>query len=84
MMEFIPEETTGKSTDTSPQQKFEKTENCILECVQNTVDAHIDKGTPILKFHFQLIKKSECDFLNNKTTNLKLRIMELCIYELRM
>jgi hypothetical protein len=66
MMEFIPEETTGKSTDTSPHQKFEKTENCILECVQNTVDAHIDKGTPILKFHFQLIKKSECDFLNNK------------------
>ena len=66
MMEFIPEERTGKSTDTSPQQKFEKTENCILECVQNTVDAHIDQGTPILKFHFKLIKKSECEFLNNK------------------
>jgi len=66
MMEFIPEPTTGKSTDTSPQQKFEKPENCILECVQNTVDAHIDHGTPILKFHFKLIKKSECDFLNNK------------------
>ena len=40
MFEFVPiKHGGGVIVDSKPQQKFEKPDNCILECVQNAIDA---------------------------------------------
>ena len=42
MFDFIPiKHGGGVIVDSKPQQKFEKPDNCILECVQNAIDAAI-------------------------------------------
>ena len=61
MLEFIPiKHGGGTIVDSSPHQKFEKPDNCILECVQNAIDAALEVNgkstTTILKFHFDLLK----------------------------
>jgi len=66
---FIPlKHGGGAITDPKPQQKFEKPDNCILEFVQNAIDASKKNGNKslktILKFHFKLIKKTDCNFLD--------------------
>lgn len=62
MLEFIPiKHGGGVIVDSKPQQKFEKPDNCILECVQNAIDAAVEKNgkreKTILKFHFTQVKK---------------------------
>ena len=62
MLEFVPiKHGGGVIVDSKPQQKFEKPDNCILECVQNAIDAAIEKNgkreKTILKFHFTQVKK---------------------------
>lgn len=71
MLEFIPiKHGGGTIVDSKPQQKFEKADNCILECVQNAIDASVEKNDKrlrtILKFHFTLINKSDCVFFNKE------------------
>jgi len=74
MLEFIPiKHGGGTIVDSSPHQKFEKPDNCILECVQNAIDAALEvngkSATTILKFHFSLVKKSDCKFFDNNFEN---------------
>ena len=74
MIEFIPiKHGGGVIVDSKPQQKFEKPDNCILECVQNAIDAAIEKNgkreKTILKFHFTQIKKSDCKFFDKNFEN---------------
>ena len=73
---FIPiKHGGGALTDPKPQQKFEKPDNCILEFVQNAIDAskknkeknQLAKTT--LRFHFKLIKKTDCNFLDKNFEN---------------
>ena len=79
MLEFIPiKHGGGAVVDSSPHEKFEDPENCIFECVQNALDAAIEKenirSKTILKFHFKLINKSDCKFFNSDfETHLKKR-----------
>ena len=61
MLKFFPDKHSGgKVIDPTPQQKFEKPDNCILECVQNAIDAAIIKDgvrkSTKLKFQFKMIK----------------------------
>ena len=74
MLEFIPiKHGGGVIVDSKPQQKFEKPDNCILECVQNAIDAAVEKNgkreKTILKFHFTQVKKSDCKFFDNNFFN---------------
>jgi hypothetical protein len=69
MLKFFPDKHSGgKVIDPTPQQKFEKPDNCILECVQNAIDAAIIKDgvrkSTKLKFQFKMIKKDDCKFLD--------------------
>jgi len=74
LLEFIPiKHGGGVIVDSKPQQKFEKPDNCILECVQNAIDAAVEKNgkreKTILKFHFTQVKKSDCKFFDNNFFN---------------
>ena len=74
MLEFVPiKHGGGVIVDSKPQQKFEKPDNCILECVQNAIDAAIEKNgkreKTILKFHFTQVKKSDCKFFDKNFDN---------------
>ena len=74
MLEFIPiKHGGGQIVDSKPHQKFENPDNCILECVQNAIDAAVEKNSErsktILRFHFKLIKKSDCKFFGNEFEN---------------
>jgi len=79
MFEFVPiKHGGGVIVDSKPQQKFEKPDNCILECVQNAIDAASEKNSirqkTILKFHFTQVKKSDCNFFDkNFEDHLKVR-----------
>ena len=58
MLEFIPiKHGGGQIVDSKPHQKFENPDNCILECVQNAIDAAVEKNSErsktILRFHFK-------------------------------
>jgi len=71
---FIPiKHGGGALTDPKPQQKFEKPDNCILEFIQNAIDASKKNKNQALKttlrFHFKLIKKSDCNFLDKNFEN---------------
>ena len=74
MLEFVPiKHGGGALVDSKPQQKFENPDNCILECVQNAIDAAIEKNgkreKTILKFHFTQVKKSDCKFFDKNFAN---------------
>jgi len=74
VLEFVPiKHGGGVIVDSKPQQKFEKPDNCILECVQNAIDAAIEKNgkreKTILKFHFTQVKKSDCKFFDKNFDN---------------
>ncbi len=79
MLEFIPiKHGGGVIVDSKPQQKFEKPDNCILECVQNAIDAAKEtngiRQKTTLKFHFTQVQKSECKFFDKNFENhLKVR-----------
>ena len=69
MFKFIPDKHPGgKLIDPTPQQKFEKPDNCILECVQNAIDAALVQNkirkTTKLKFQFKMISKDDCEFFD--------------------
>ncbi len=69
MLKFIPDKYSGgKVIDPTPHQKFEKPDNCILECVQNAIDAAIEQNkerkTTKLSFQFKMIKKDDCSFFD--------------------